>query len=217
MLQLDEIETQVQYLLRRSDQVITSGAELATTNFVFRRFVALLPWEDYTRIDTSLSTTAGTETYLWPSNPNFQDVLSMEIQDGADAEKYKRVVPARSIQAWLALESAPQDTPTTYRLYRALATDAVTLALRPIPKYSTKTIRIDGIIEPPSFTSGIERTGFRLAGIDDAFAMALTGVFASKLGESARAAEMLQWSSNTIRLNTGKEISPDEMREKLVL
>lgn len=217
MLQWNDIQTLARHHTRVSDLDIVSGAELVISNFVYRRFVALLPWEDFTRIYTALTTTAGDGTVNWPGNPNFQDLLSLEIQDGDDADKYKRVPPSRSIQQWLALESKPNGMPEQYRIYRDMDTEVSTLELRPKPKWSNKTIRFDGVIEPEEFESGIERTGFRLRGIDDALALARAAVHMAKIGQQPRSQQLLQWSADTIRLNTGKEISPDEIREKLLL
>lgn len=219
MLQLSDIESQVQYHMRVGDQTITSGTELDMANLVLRRFVALMPWEDYTIIDTSLTTTANTGTLDWLTNPNYANILSLEIQDQDDPEApntYKRVVPARSIQQWLALEREPDDFPRQYRLYTG-SNDKTILELRPAPKYGGKIIRVDGVIEPEPFESGQERTRFRLSGIDDAYAMALAAVLSAKKGQKARAQELLGWAGDTIRLNTGKEISPDEIREKLLI
>lgn len=218
MLQLSDIEALVQYHLRRSDQLITSGTELAITNFVFRRFVALLNWEDYTKIyPLPTTTTAGVKTYDWPTNPNFQNTLSLEIQDYANGNVYKRIVNARSIKEWLALDSAPDDLPRQYRIYKGLLTDQPVLEVRPAPKMDGLTMRIDGLVEPTPFVSSIERTGFRNAGIDDAFALTLGGVFAAKLGQQERSQQLIAWASDNIRLNTGKEITPDEIREKLLI
>ena len=218
MQQLSEIEMLVQYHLRRSDQLITTGTELAITNFVFRRFVALTNWEDYTRIyPLPTLTTANLKTYTWPSTPNFGNVLSLEIQDYGDGLKYKRIVDARSIKEWLALESAPSELPYQYRIYRDVTTEVATLEVRPAPKVDGLTIRIDGMVEPAPFVGPVDRTDFRNAGIDDAFALALAGVFAAKLGQQERSQQLVAWSGDTIRLNTGKEISPDEIREQLRL
>ena len=219
MLQLNEIETTVRYLMRVEDQSVTSGTELEMANLTLRRFVALLPWEDYTLIDTSLATTAADGTYDWLTSPVYADVLSLEVQDGDDPtgpDTYKRVVPSRSIQQWLALERRTADFPEQYRLYTG-STDKTVLELRPAPKYGGKIIRVDGIIEPEPFESGIERTRFRLRGIDDAFAMALSAVLLAKKGQQARAEQLVRSASDTIRQNTGKEISPDEIREKMLL
>lgn len=218
MLQISDIEALVQYHLRRSDQLISTGTELAITNFVFRRFVALLNWEDYTKIyPLPTLTTAGLKTYPWPSQPNFNNVLSLEIQDHANALVYKRIVNARSVKEWLALESAPDDLPLQFRIYKGLLTDDATLEVRPGPIASGLIMRIDGLVEPTPFVSTIERTGFRNAGIDDAFALVLAGVFAAKLGQQERSQQLIAWGGDTIRLNTGKEISPDEIREQLRL
>lgn len=216
MLQLSEIEDQVRYHMRVDDQTITSGTELVMANLTLRRFVALMPWEDYTVIDTSLQTTADTATLDWLKNPVYADLLSLEVQDQDDEDAYKRVVPARSIQQWLALERRDPGFPEQYRFYSA-DEDTTTLELRPAPKYGGKTIRADGVIEPLPFESGQERTRFRLRGIDDAYAMALAAVLSAKKGQQARAQQLLGWASDTIRMNTGKEISPDEIREKLLL
>lgn len=216
MLQLSEIETLVQYHLRRGDQLITTGTELAITNFVFRRFVAMLPWEDFTRIyPLPTTSTAGTKTYTWPKQPNFQEVLSIEIQDWGDQLEYKRVVPGRSIREWLLLEGAPDDLPRQYRIYRDISTENSVLELRPAPRATGLIIRVEGIIEPQPFVSSIETTQFRLQGIDDAFALALAGVFAAKIGQQERSKQLIAWAASTIQLYSDKEVSPDRIREQL--
>ncbi len=219
MLRLSEIQVQVRYHVRVAEEVIISGNGLVMANLTLRRFVALMPWEDYTLLDTSLITTADDRFYDWPKSPNFADVLSLEIQDGddpTDPDSFKRVVPGRSIQQWLAQEREPSDLPILYRLYTS-SSDKTQLELRPAPKYTGKTIRIDGIVEPDEFVSGQERTRFRLIGIDDAYAMALSAVLLAKKAQQARAQQMLGFAADTIRQNTGKEISPDEIREKLLI
>jgi len=219
VLQLSEIETLVRYHMRVDDQTITSGTELVMANLALRRFVALMPWEDYTLIDTSLTTTASDATVAWLTNPNYADVLSLEVQDQDDPtspDSYKRVLPARSIQQWLALERRAPDLPAQYRLYTG-SDDKTVLELRPAPKYGSKIIRVDGVIEPAPFESEQERTRFRLRGIDDAYSLALAAVLCSKKGQQARAQQLVGWAADTIRANTGKEISPDEIREKMLL
>ncbi len=219
MLQLSEIQVQVRYHVRVAEEVIISGNGLVMANLTLRRFVALMPWEDYTKLDTSLTTVANTRLYDWPVTPNYSNVLSLEIQDGddpTDPDSYKRIVPGRSIQQWLELERQPADLPIQYRLY-ASSSDITQLELRPAPLYAGKTIRIDGIVEPAQFESGQERTRFRLIGIDDAYAMALSAVLLAKKAQQARAQQMLGFAADTIRQNTGKEISPDEIREKLLI
>ena len=218
MLQLSDIQTQVRYHMRVAEEVIVSGNGLVMANLTLRRFVAIMPWEDYTLIDTSLTTVAGSRNYDWPTSPNYGNVLSLEIQDGddpTDPDSFKRIVPGRSIQQWLAAEREPADLPLLYRLYNNA--DKTRLELRPAPKYADKTIRIDGIIEPEEFEGEQERTRFRLRGIDDAYALALAAFLLAKKAQNARAQQLLGFATDTIRMNTGKEISPDELREKLLL
>jgi hypothetical protein len=215
MLQFSEITSLVRYHMRVEDQAVTSGDELAITNLALRRFVALMDWEDYTLIDTSLSTTAGIGTYAWLTHPVYANVLSLEIQDQEKDDIYTRVVPGRSIQQWLALEGALPGFPQQYRLYTG-SDDKTTLELRPAPKYGGKTIRIDGVVEPEPVESEQERTRFRLRGVDDAFSMVLAAVFLAKKGGQARAQQLIDMAASTIRMNTGKEISPDEIRERLL-
>ena len=216
MQTLADINVLVAHHVRRDDFDITSTDRLPLTNFVYRRFAALTNWEDFTFISTRMSTSAGVGTYAWAPGRTFQDVQGLFVQDGDNGGEYKRVVPARSILTHYDNLRKAAGFPETYRRYR-LEDETLVLELAPAPKWGSKTIKVDGVIEPESFIDSAQRTLFTVSGIDDAFALSLAAFFAARDGAQPRSAQLFGWAADQIRLNTGKEIKPDEIREALLL
>lgn len=216
MLKLSDINAMVAHHVRRDDFDITTADRIPLTNFVHRRFVALTNWDDYTQISTRMTSLAATATYTWAPGPTFQDILGLFLQDGDDANAYKQIMPARSILTHYANLAKPAGFPETYRFYR-LVDETKIIEFAPAPKYASKIIRVDGIIEPALFTDGEESTLFSIAGIDDAFALTLAAFFASRDGANARSEQLFAWAGENIKLNTGKEIRPEEFMEALRL
>src|SRR5690348_17054124 len=130
MQTLADINVLVAHHVRRDDFDITTTDRLPLTNFVYRRFAALTNWEDFTFISTRMSTSAGVGSYKWAPGRTFQDVQGLFIQDGEDANKYKRVVPARSILTHYANLEKVAGFPETYRRYR-LEDETLVLELAP--------------------------------------------------------------------------------------
>ena len=217
MKRLDDVQDMVRFHMRASGYVITSGEGLNVANFVLRRMAGFLPWEDLTRIDGSMSTTAGTRAYNWLVEPvNFMDLTWLGIQDGDDGAEYKRVVPVRSEREWEEAGREQDDLPRVYRLYgdETLPAHLKTIEFRPGPKYGSKTIRRIGIMEPDDLYDGAI-TPWRVAYYDDIYEMLVAAVVLAKRGQQARSAQLAQMASEQIRANLGREIIPAEIQSRL--
>lgn len=217
MKRLDDVQDMVRVHARSSGYVITSGEGLNLANYVQRRMAGFLPWEDLTRTDDTMTTTASTATYDWLAEPvRFLDVTYIGIQDGEEGNEYKRVVPVRSEREWEQFGRMQPDLPQVYRLYgdETLAAFNKKIEFRPAPKYGSKTIRRIGVMEPDDLYDGAF-TPWRVAYYDDIYELLVAAVLLAKRGEQARSAQLMQMAAEQIQANLGREIAPAELQSRL--
>lgn len=207
---LSEIQTGVRHNARDNNLTLTSGIGLETVNRMYRRIAAALPWPELRRQDTSITTTAGTETYTWPATPIFLDIKSVEIQDGDDNDTYKAIYKPQDEHSWVELLTLPrQSVPTAYQ--RSSTSTAHQVSFRPLPKYSTKTIRITGIIEPTSLITADERTIFIQRAADDALEHLIAAEWAMHDGIIELVQIQLGQLQEILKMLFGKEQVPAEL------
>ena len=211
---LTELQTLVREHARTGDLTITSGKGLAHANFVYRQAATLVKFEDLTRVqtDSRFVTTAATGTYTFDFSPYYIDLTLVEVEDYADGNKYKRIVPSPSERLWQAADHEPDELPRIYRFHAGKVTSI--FEVRPRPKVSSAQFRFTGIMEPDEFVSASDQTPFRRKYDDDILACLIAAYELAKQGDQVRANQVFAMAARSIRDTTGIEIRPAEMREK---
>src|SRR3990167_7248157 len=178
---LSELEDLLQVVGRNRKELITEGTGLDTFNAVYRRYALAYPWPECRKQNTSISTTTASE-YTWPDEFIPSNILSVEMQDGDDGDKYKPILPPPNEDTWSnAQAQAAASVPSHYIRDRSGTTDRIVFA--PAPKYSGKTVRITAIIEAPILKSAADRTIFLQNLADDALVYTVGAEFLEIDGE----------------------------------
>lgn len=126
-------------------------------------------WRELTVDDTSLTTVASQEEYIWPINSTFAEDPFIEIRDASSSNDPWPVSPCASEMRWAALDYADTGTPDEYRFITRVG--VMYLALRPIPDTAGDTIRIRGQKLPDPFVNGDSVTPFNDRRHDKALAI----------------------------------------------
>lgn len=193
---------------------VTEGEGLRNLNNIYRRVAAILPWPELMQEDTALTTTAATR-YTWPASPVFLDLRMVEIQDGDDNNFYKPFWPASDMNTLAAARrKLVQSVPDFY--FRMTIGRVQKIELVPGPKYSSKTIRRTGIVEPAELKGADGETVFTQYIADDALEHTLAGYYQERDGFMDRAAANFRNAQEIWQKLFGKEIVPDELVRRIV-
>ena len=206
---VSDLQVAARFHARDDELTLTSGEGLYALNFSLRRMAALLAWEDLTRVDETLRSTGGQAAYDWITVVSFLDIRLMQMQDKEEGDAFKRIVPVRSMLDWEQAEREAADLPRFYRLREADGSKKLDLA--PAPKWSGKTIRVTGVLEPEELFDEFGRTPFRLVYWDDCLALLCAAFYMAKRGQQQRAGQLFQMTAEHIKQNTGKELTPAEL------
>ena len=212
---LKTIQEGCQIAARDSNLTLISGDGLIVSNRLYRWLCLMFPWGELRRQDTSLSTTAGTEAYTWPSSPVFLDIKSIEIQDQDKENEYRLVYPCTN--EWIWNESSRKSRQSIPDHYLRISTsDTVNqIAFRPLPKYTSATIRITGIIEPTLWNSNnasVQKSIFLNEIVDDALEYLIASEWIVRDGDTSGYGQFLL--DKALRILTevfGKEQVPVEL------
>lgn len=190
---LSELQDGVRFYARDGALDLTTGDGLNTANRVYRQYANLLSWPELRRQDTSITTTSGTENYNWldPISVIYVNIQSVEIQDGDDSDNYCIIGQPPDEWSWSdAGKKKKQSVPDYYLRFHNGTTNQI--ALRPAPKYSSKNLRITGIIEPDEFKDGASKTVFTQKTADDALEYLIAASIVDRDGDA-------QWAQNLIQ------------------
>ena len=216
MKSLTEIQTGFQFSAAQGSTSLTTETELAVFNRIYRGLAAELPWPELRRRDTSLTSTAATAAYDMPSRASivFLDLKLVEIQDGDDEDKYKVVPPAISE---LKLNIADQKPDLNVPDYYVLDNDDVDDQIRfaPSPKYTSKIIRLTGIVEPDPLIDGDDATVFRQRTADDALEHLVAADFYMQGGLFTLGQAQLAAAQQVLSRLFGKEAVPLELIRRI--
>jgi hypothetical protein len=204
----------VRYEARDVEFSLSDSQGIAMGNAIYRRLCALVPWNELNKEDTSLSTTAGTNKYTWPSTYNYIDVTSVEIQDPYDNSKYKRINAVRSEMEWNIFREMANGFPEVYKRSHDGTNDVILFA--PTPNIGSLTIRITGQTEPTEYTDSSAQTVFLTNSADDAYAYLIAADIADKRAQPNRANALIGRASEVLSVLAGKEITPDELRTRVL-
>jgi len=214
MKSLTDIQTGARVVSRNAELSITDTDGLSRFNTIYRSLAAMLPWPELRRQDTSITTTAGTGRYNWPTDPVFLDVRSIEIQDAEDESKYKPIYPSPDEWNWSdAGNRSKQSVPDYY--VRDYASLLHKIEFRPVPRYA-KTVRITGIIEPKRIYSAANKTIFLQNAADDALEYMIAADWLAIDGFTDFAANRVQEALRIYQSLFGKDQVPVEQIESLV-
>jgi len=147
-------------------------------------------WAEGTQEDSSLSTTASTQTVALPSSLVFKEEPVIELQTTVGGTLYERLRPCPDEKTWLRFTNAGEGFPEFYRLMNDSGT--VKIFLAPTPNTSSLTIRIRGPIEVTELADATDTTIFLNKNSDRALAKLLASEYKRKRGDSARANELIQ-------------------------
>ena len=213
---LSDIQTNARHNMRQTNTpTLTSGVGLETVNRIQRNLAAALPWPEFRRTDKSLTTTATIGTAPWQTNFKFLDVVSFEIQNGDDEDKYRLIFPPEDELEWNKADHKPNAAVPDFYLRKSAVDFSPEFELRPAPKYDGKTIRITGIIEPTTLVDGTDSTVFLLEAADDALEYLLAVHWLGHNGQAAYAAENARNAGGVLRRIFGKELVPDELPSEI--
>ncbi len=208
---LSEIQTQVRFLSRNSDEIITSGDGLAVADWVHREIATLLPWPEYRRKNLTITTAAATGIYDWPADPVMFDIKAVEVQDADDGDRYKPIyVPTTELDWGQMLGRDALPVPEGYLRFMD-PEKGMQCEFRPVFKFGGKTVRITGIIEPKPFTDGDSGTIFRNRVADDALARLIAAELLSNDGLEPAANLQKQAAARGLRRLFGRDLVPDEL------
>lgn len=132
-------------------------------------------WRELTVIDTSLTTTAGTEEYTWPIATSFSEDPYIELLDVSSSSDPWPIYPCGSEDEWSALDIYGNGIPTTYRFIDRVS--ILKIAFRPNPDTTGDTIRITGQKQPNPFVNGNDQTPFKDRRHDEALSILIAAEF----------------------------------------
>ena len=206
---LSQIQTIVQFEARDDNIALSSGTGLAQANAIYRRLCALLSFPELTREDTSLSTTAGTEAYTWPSSPVFIDLQKVEVKDPDDDLKYKFIAPAQAELEWSLEREKKQNFPKFYRRMHNGTSNVIQFA--PTPHIGSLTIRLTGVIEPTAFTASSSTSIFLNTAVDEALAYLIASDTMQQRAFYDHADSLLKRAAELLSHVLKKEVKPQEI------
>ena len=234
MRSLSDIQNQVRVYVRDSTFTIVNNDNskhrgLDMSNQVYRKLANIYKWPEFSRVDTSLTTTPGVSSYRFPTTSKFQDVYSIEILN--DDGNYELITPVITELDWDYFSRQRNNFPSVYRtqsvvqektIYGTVSYGSPTIyntsveqvvkqiAFAPNPSMA-KTVRIRGLIEPTEFVDGDSLTSFSSNTTDDVleFLIAAERVFKQNMFEDA--INLVQRASSLLKTLTGREIPPEEI------
>jgi hypothetical protein len=194
--------------------VITEGEGLQNLNNIYRKQASVLPWQELLREDTSILTTSAVRN-TWPLEPVFLDVKLVEIQDGDDGDDYKPIFPAPDYNSLSeSRRKAKQGVPDYY--LRLSTANEQQIEFAPGPKYSGKTVRRLGVIEPVELEGASSYTVFLPRIADDALEWMLAGMYLERDGFIPQAQVRYGRAQEIFEQLFGKELVPDELVRRIV-
>ena len=197
---LTNIQSDVRFYANDSVIDLTTAADLRRVNAIYHGMFSpgweVFPglrigmrWAEQTREDTSLSTTAGTAAYTWPTSPVFlKETVTVEILRQSGGTDYQQIRRAADEREWLAHKNSGNAFPVFYRWMDSAGTTQLQFA--PAPDTSSLTIRLRGLVQPDEFTSGSSQTAFDEIRSDKAFAMLIAAEYKHKRGDINGAMEL---------------------------
>ena len=210
---LAQIQTVVRFESRDESIDLSSSELLPLVNLIYRRIGNLGEWAELVRTDTSLTTTAGTNSYTWPS-VSFSNVSLIEIQHPDLGMRYESVPAASGEALWAKYRKWENEFPVLYKREHNGTNNLVSFA--PTPDVSSLTIRITGVIEPPELTSSGDATIWIQSSMDDAMAYLISADIAAKRGYPQRSQELVARAAEVLGRLAGREITPAELRTGVV-
>jgi len=197
---LSDIQTLVRHYSNDSSLTITSGVGLNVANLIYQGVCSpdfkLMGqhigrrWPNVTREDTSITTTASTESYEWPHSPIFRLWPSLEYLDSSNSSESTPIEWVPSMDIWSRYDIATDGLPEYARLLNI--DGEIQLSLRPNPDTTGDTVRITGAIKVDDFTDSHSVTIFIDDNVDRALAFFIAADFKLKRGETQRAMELVQ-------------------------
>jgi len=214
---LSEIQVGVRHLARDSSLDLTTASNLEIVNRTYRFLVASLPFPEFRRIDVSTSTNAGSGDIGWPTGNIFVDVVSVEIQDGDDNDRYKLITSPVDEWTWgEAAHKKAQSVPDYYMRYYRDSKQAEYIEVRPVSKYSSKIIRITGTVEPTDLESSGSSTLFIRKTADDVLEHLVAADIVSQAGDREWAPQLINKAVLLLQQTFGKELVPEEMLRQVI-
>lgn len=180
---LTQIQTNVRFYGRDETIVLTTGTGLVIANSMYRAVASLLPWSEF-RKTTNLpaATTSGTGTYNWISTTTavYTDVKAFEIgNDASDTQFVLQIVPATELE-WNMAAKDSNRIPSMYVRFNDGGVDKV--EIRPIPNYTSATMKATGITEPTALVNGSSTTEFLVSSADDALSHLIAAAYLERAG-----------------------------------
>lgn len=192
--------------LTLTDNTTDKNRGLDISNEVYLRLTSIYDWPEFNRVDTSISTVTGTQSYNWPNSPKFMNILNIEIQN--EFGDYENIPGVMSELDWSNFNRMDNSFPRVYRFESSGEQKKISFA--PTPS-SDSTVRIRGIIEPTEFINGDSETIFYNKIADNVLEYLIAASILFKRGVEDKALNRLRQASSFLRNLTGKEIMPEEL------
>lgn len=187
---LAQIQTDVQFLADESTLALT-GQYLPVFNGYYKEFCASRLFPELNITDTSITTVAGQEAYVWPKNYKFLTEPAIILQRTVgNPRNFVKVWPVQDEIYWGFLKNVVQSFPSHYKKERQSA-NMYNLLMRPLPNISGLQVLIVGQTEPVELVQASDPTVFNEPQVDRAFARFVAAQFQMKRGNPARAAQLL--------------------------
>jgi len=177
---LSNIQTDARFFADDSVVDLTTGLGLRIANLVYQRMCNMRRWPELIRVDTSLSTTSGTDSYTWVTSPVFKEEPLIEIQESSGSSDYCIISRCPDEHTWTQIKNSGNSFPVYYRKINESGT--VKIVFGPTPNVSSLTIRITGLIEATEFSGGASTTVFLEKNSDRALSMLIAAEYQEKRG-----------------------------------
>jgi hypothetical protein len=197
---LAQIETLTRFFARDETLSLTNTTGLIISNTLYRSLAASFKWTEFRQVhDLTTATTSGTGVYTWAfsGTPVFRDVTAVEVGSDASDTTFVLLIPAPSETVWAEVRNDANSIPAYYQRLNSAGTDQI--ELRPIPAYTSATIKVTGIIQPAEFTAGSSTTEFLQSTVDDALAHIIAASFSFRDGFEQLGAANIQAATSMLQ------------------
>ena len=155
-------------------------------------------WRELLKLDSSVTTTAGTSAYTFPSTLTFhQDEFKVFYVDASASSEEVPIKRVTDIEEWAEEKATSNQFPSVYMLYNDGTNDVI--EFRPTPDTTGDTINIWGYTQPTSLTASAT-TVFAAHNIDKAFALLVAADWLAKRSKTQRASELLDQAMGLLPL-----------------
>lgn len=193
---------------------LTTADGLLNSNRIVRAMAARLKWPELRRVNTELKTTITASIFNFPKSFFAVNILSVQIQDSEDSNKYKTIHSPITEADWERAElENPATVPQYYQLFGA-GDGVIQIEFRSAPK-EAKTVRFTGIVEP-EFQDKNSTSPFRMDLADDILEMLIAADYLEFEGPNQFSDRLLRRSDLLLQSIFANETIPSEVPSQII-